>query len=541
MDLATDSYQAYVYYINDHKYWSYTTISIVFVPILTRCMSEIIRNLIKKRENWSLLESIKKIAGNLPIFQQIIYCWYLKHLKVAKDQKLKSLEFYKSFDPKTVSEKDLEAYQEDVSKAADDFVKADNDYLKLMTEFQQIKLFDTFGESAPQAALQISIVLQAGNLSAIQVITIGTSFLSLALGASGIFLQLATKDKQVREASWKTKWFLILPSMFMVVLPRILTISLIISYMKDHFFVWSSLYFILNLAINFCFFKRDPSEVTVGILTNFFASCIVIQEGSGFYRRSSISSSLLHITGLIGLCFTVFSGFNLCPDSIINRNAPILHCFEGKFSTNFTIMRCEWTTDLNLTCTDAMKDFTPKDYDSLNCSSLLTIGQSNSNGRSITFCKSIPWWLPLVTVCGFLAILHSLSILLICRVLTKMMNSIQIFRTSKCCFPLNLLDPIVNQNEKYCMDEILKFLERPCLDHAQKLDQNLRNSTGYGLIEFAIKSDYYEIMNIVLEDFFEPVSSRMLMTAIKLGSPKMLKFILRIKKENIKGKVAKNL
>ena len=67
------------------------------------------------------------------------------------------------------------------------------------------------------------------------------------------------------------------------------------------------------------------------------------------------------------------------------------------------------------------------------------------------------------------------------------------------------------------------------------------NSIGYGLIEFAIKSDYYEIMDIVLEDFFEPVSSRLLMTAIKLGSPKMLKFILRIKKENIKGKVAKNL
>ena len=122
-----------------------------------------------------------------------------------------------------------------------------------------------------------------------------------------------------------------------------------------------------------------------------------------------------------------------------------------------------------------------------------------------------------------------------------MMNSIQIFRMSKYCFPLNLFDPIVNQNEKYYMDEISKFLERPCLDHAQKLDQNLKDSTGYGLIEFAIKSDYYEIMKIALEDFLEPVSTRMLMTAIKLGSPKMLKFILRIKKENIKGKVAKNL
>ena len=82
MDLGTDSYQAYVYYINDNKNWSYATISIVFVPIVTRCMSEILpklRNLIKKRENRSLLESIKKIAGNLPIFQQIIYGMLLQH------------------------------------------------------------------------------------------------------------------------------------------------------------------------------------------------------------------------------------------------------------------------------------------------------------------------------------------------------------------------------------------------------------------------------------------------------------------------------
>ena len=175
----------------------------------------------------------------------------------------------------------------------------------------------------------LAIVLQQGTLSETQVFTIATSFLALTLGASNIFLQMATKDKSVREASWKTTWFLVLPPMFFVVFPRVLTISLIMSYTKEYFFVFLAVYLVSSIAINFCHVRRDPSDAALGILTNLFASCIVIQEGSGFFKRSAISSSILHIFGLFGLCIAVGSGLNTCPYTEANRHAPILHCFQG--------------------------------------------------------------------------------------------------------------------------------------------------------------------------------------------------------------------
>ena len=107
---------------------------------------------------------------------------------------------------------------------------------------------------------------------------------------------------------------------------------------------------------------------------------------------------------------------------------------------------------------------------------------------------------------------------------------------SKTCFPASLFDAIMNQNEKYYVEDISKFLDRPTIDFAKQLDQELDGKTGYGLFDLAIKNDYYEVMRIILEDFRMPISRKMLLTATIEGSPKMLKYLLRIKKENICGK-----
>ena len=48
--------------------------------------------------------------------------------------------------------------------------------------------------------------------------------------------------------------------------------------------------------------------------------------------------------------------------------------------------------------------------------------------------------------------------------------------------------------------------------------------------------DDSEVMRIILEDFRMPISRKMLLTATIEGSPKMLKYLLRIKKESICGK-----
>ena len=296
VDLGSDSLQSYVYHVGGHFKWSLTTIIIVFVPLFTRCVTAFLKNAFKKNSNKFLVlkTSLKEIAQHIPVLQQVFHCICLKNLKSAKDQMEKSLKFYKSFNPTVITDEESQKiYNEAVQQAADDYVKAEKTYLRIMTEFQQMKLYEAFGESAPQAALQIAIILQEGKISGVQIFTITTSLLSLTLGASEILLMMATKDKSVRDASWKTTWFLVFPAMFLVVIPRILTVSLIISYSKEYFLVFLAVFLVVNLAVNFQHLRRDPPEVIVGILTNTFASCIVIQEGSGFYRRSSITSSVM--------------------------------------------------------------------------------------------------------------------------------------------------------------------------------------------------------------------------------------------------------
>ena len=120
----------------------------------------------------------------------------------------KSLKFYESFNPDMITDKNKEFIQKDVERAANDYVKAKDNCLRIMTDFQKMKLYEAFGESAPQAALQISIVLQVGILSTTQIITICTSFLSLTLGASEILLMMSTKDNPIKESSWKATWLL---------------------------------------------------------------------------------------------------------------------------------------------------------------------------------------------------------------------------------------------------------------------------------------------------------------------------------------------
>ena len=80
-----------------------------------------------------------------------------------------------------------------------------------MTSFQKMKLFEAFLESAPQATLQIGIVMQEGYTSPLQIVSIIISLMSLALGAADVYHLSATKENPTKEESSSAKWILILP------------------------------------------------------------------------------------------------------------------------------------------------------------------------------------------------------------------------------------------------------------------------------------------------------------------------------------------
>ena len=115
----------------------------------------------------------------------------------------KARKFYLQFKPELVTDENRSHYKTEIQKAAKEFVEANNTFKQLMTEFQELKLFEAFGEAAPQAVLQFAIILQLGYITPVQILTIITSLFSFSLASTEIFLMMKTKRKEIKEASWK--------------------------------------------------------------------------------------------------------------------------------------------------------------------------------------------------------------------------------------------------------------------------------------------------------------------------------------------------
>ena len=227
---------------------------------------------------------------------------------------LKARKFYQSFKPENVTSDNLFHHQVQVNKAAQDYAGARKAFSRLKTEFQEMKLYEAFGEAAPQAVLQFSIILQLGYITPLQCFTIATSIFSFSLNSATIFLLMKTKRKDIKEASAKAL-LLVFPMMFCIVTPRIMSMSLIAAYAKNYFPIFLVIMIAANAIVNFPHFRRDPGRAFLGVMTNTFAPCIIVEEGSGFFRRSGITSSILHCLAQISLFCLVFSHtFEPCPD-----------------------------------------------------------------------------------------------------------------------------------------------------------------------------------------------------------------------------------
>ena len=445
----------------------------MFVPLLSSCVYVILN---RRRALWlnvqgAWKESMMTIGSHIPLVQPFVHLYYLKRLMDAKSRIERSLSYYKAFNklfkPELITENIRTKFQQDILQAGDDYVKAMEEYQKIMTQFQQMKLFEVFGESAPQATLQIAIVLQLGTLSATQLFSIITSLLSLTLGASEIMLMMETKGKEVKEASWMATWLLVFPVMFCIVVPRILSTSLIMAYTKGYVFIFMFLFIALCLVCCQHYLQRDAGHVVVGCLTNLFAPCIVIEEGSKFFKRSGVVASILHSLGLIGLLlFVIGGGIGLCPDTAANRHSPILHCFEGRSQTDAkTFQRCQIDNMIfPLNCTDQME----RTLFCNNSRNLLTIDwtisanevedEVESSEMFVTFCGSIPWWLPLTTTVAVLVLMLLLGIYLISNTLSKMLDPVDMLIKSRTWFPAKYFDPVWNETQQDHLDPILYFL-----------------------------------------------------------------------------------
>ena len=345
IDISSDIEAGREHWRNEHYHWAISTWAFMFVPFLICFALEIIlHQCIDSMER--LKEVLWKLSGHMPL------CQIFYHFKVLWDvnRERKNMQEKRDYYNKINYDEFKEEKKDELIVNANEFVKAKEKYSKCLSDLQDQKLFEGFGESAPQACLQISIVLVQGKCSFTILRAIITSFITLTKCAVCSFLTMSTKEKEIKEASWKTKLFFALPCMLFVVTPRLITLSILATYLKG----WISMVVFLMITVNYLSNQRflwrdqeDPKKVTLGCFANIFAPVVVVEDSSAFFLRSSLISTLLYIISLIILVIAVLCG-ELDSTPMLtpcNTTQPsIFHCFDdGGIHENYTVLRCPLT------------------------------------------------------------------------------------------------------------------------------------------------------------------------------------------------------
>ena len=526
-DHVTDGVQGNEYLKSKDYRWASLTFALMLLPMATSCMTEIMNNTIKYFRGRSDLvdwkQSLKRIASHFPLIQPIVHTWYFLQLRKNKGIMLKARNIYQSFKPEDVTNDNLLHHQVQVNKAAKDYAGARKAFSSLKTEFQEMKLYEAFGEACPQAILQVSIIMQLGYITPLQCFTIATSVFSFSRNSSSIFLLMKTKRKDIKEASWK-EMIIVFPTMFCIVIPRIVSLSMIAAYKKDYFANVLVTMVIANTVVNLAHFKRDPGQAFLGVMTNIFAPCIIIEEGSGFFRRSGITSSVLHCLAQISLfCLVFYHVFEPCPDFDDRIYVPVSHCYiyndTSQDLSKFGSMAISYSDSDVLNCKkNVIKSniSEPTNYD------MIPILSREEGHPSFSVCFDIEWWRPLAIVSGVLILFQLIGILIIALFLDRIIDPIFMFKISKFCFPTCLCEPIWDEEnvdfflKKETVDSFLKYPCQPLLKENN-------------LFQISIENDFHEIINIALNKMENPIKidKKLVDEAYLRGSVKTIKMLLR--------------
>jgi hypothetical protein len=195
-------------------------------------------------------------------------------------------------------------------------------------KFQETKVLEAFGESAPQFALQVAIMIKLGHISPFQIFTVSTSIFSCTMAASNVFLKMPSKLNDIPHQDWKNL-VLVLPAMLFNSLARLLSISLLVAYLGPWSFIALALAFGLNCLVELFLFgvyhQSENVKSIKGIFIAMLVPCIVMDQYSKYFFKTSIINAFIYVI-LVGLVFTLVNLGFVAP--AIDSLPPITHCFN---------------------------------------------------------------------------------------------------------------------------------------------------------------------------------------------------------------------
>ena len=278
--------------------------------------------------------------------------------------------------------------------------------------------------------------------------------------------------------------------------------------------VWYSLVFHFSFVfLNGCII-RDPGKVLLASLINIFAPCIVIDEGSKFFKRSGVTSSILQICGLVLLNVLVLS-YAIDPKYDVEKQIlpPILHCYDGNFTNNITqFKRCNANKTM---AGPTLANDSIQTYDTaMDCSTdFLHIGSKlkppsesmkNNTYTYITICgqsPSLPYWffrgLLLMFATYFLIFGQIVGIFVLTKFLCRILDPIVMYQMSRKCFPAKYLEPVWNDDVQI-LPIVESFLEKVNNCSLEKSNGKLRAISQPTLMEIAVQNDYNKILRMIV-------------------------------------------
>ena len=193
---------------------------------------------------------------------------------------------------------------------------------------QTRKMYELFGENAPQFVLQLAIEMNKPNTditSAYVLIktifsnyTIVSSLFGLIMRSTSVYLELASKDKHDSKvepyASWKDK-SIVAPTMVITITPRVLALALLFGssfplLLELRFGLMIFLCTFVLYGIIFSIFgcinavncgKVNKSEMVLSGLSALIAPCLVFHQTSKLLHLSSILSAAKYIVLMLAM------------------------------------------------------------------------------------------------------------------------------------------------------------------------------------------------------------------------------------------------
>ena len=218
---------------------------------------------------------------------------------------------------------------------------------------QRRKLFELFGENAPQFILQLAIKLSKANTNITSAsalletiftdFTIASSFFGLIMRSTSVYLELASHDKHNSKVdpytSWKNK-LIVVPAMVTTIMPRILMLSILFGSSFPLFkydtekpilglrsglvlFLGALVFYVIVFLIVGCAIaaktpQLNKSDVILSGLSALIAPCLIFHQTSKILRWSSILSATKYSIIMV----TFFAVLKVEPSIWNSKNDP---------------------------------------------------------------------------------------------------------------------------------------------------------------------------------------------------------------------------